>query len=725
MFRPDQPIESHKDDLLGRYNFAKNLSDAIIRYNQTESVSIGLFGEWGSGKTSIINMVLEEIEKSEINLTDQNPPIIVKFNPWNFSDQKQLISQFFSELSAAVSRNDKGEQYSKLGRKIKQYAGFFEPLKYVPVFSAAGEAAKAIKTLGVATEKAGENIAKDLSGIKKELTDLLKDFKRKIIIVIDDIDRLNNTEIRQMFQLVKSLADFPNTLYFLSFDKEVVINALKKVQEGSGKEYLEKVIQVPFEIPKHSKSEIEHLLFNQIDSVIGNVTSQTWDQRYWGNLYHSGIKYFFHNIRHVNRFINTLRFTFELVKDEVNVVDFISITAIQIFIPRIYYEIRDNKDVFSGLLETGYGSGESIKKSYKEKCDGILSQLESGSISKEQLLDFLKRLFPKVRSIYENHGYSGSFLKTWRKELKICSPDKFETYFCLSISADDISHKELQSIINCVSDKIPFKEHLLILNENGKITQFLKLFQDYTEKEIPNKDIKNIINVLMDIGDLFPEGETGFYSFGNDLQIGRIFYQLSKRLHSQEDRYEIFRESIENATNSLHTIVYEISGQMDEHGEDKADKQLEPEESRAISTKQLSSLKELTKSKIREWADEGKLISHRNFVSIIYLWKRIADKKVVSDYIMRIIETDQGLVNFIKSFLSPVHSHGLDDYVSTSNSRINLDNIKDFVEIDLIESRVRTILSSDDFNKLSEKEQLAVNKLIATIDGMEDHRFKV
>jgi predicted KAP-like P-loop ATPase len=723
MFLPDQPIASHKEDLLGRYNFAKYLSAAIIKYNQTESVSIGLFGEWGSGKTSIINMVLEEIEKSEVNLTDQNPPIIVKFNPWNFSDQKQLISQFFSELSAAVSRNDKGKQYSKLGGKIKQYAGLFEPLKYVPVFSAAGEAAKAIKTLGEATEKAGENIAKDLSGIKKELTDLLRDLKRKIIIVIDDIDRLNNTEIRQTFQLVKSLADFPNTLYFLSFDKNVVINALKKVQEGSGSEYLDKVIQVPFEIPKHSKIEIEHLLFSQIGSVIGNINSENWDQRYWGNLYHSGIKYLFLNIRHVNRFINTLRFNFELVKDEVNVVDFISITAIQIFLPEIYYEIRDNEDVFSGLLRSDYGSGESIKKSYKEKCDSILSQLESDRISKEQLLDFLKRLFPKVRSIYENHGYSGSFLETWRKELKICSPDKFETYFCLSISADDISQKELQSIINCVSDKIAFKEHLLILHKNGKITQFLKLFQDYTEKEIPKEDIKNIISVLMDIGDLFPEGETGFYSFGNDVQLSRIFYQLSKRLKSQEDRYEIFRESIENATNSLHTIVHEISGQMDEHGEYKADKQLEPEETRAISAKQLSSLKKLTKFKIREWADEGKLISHRKFVSIIYLWKRIDDEKVVSDYIIQIIKTDQGLVDFIESFLSQINSHVIDDYVSISNWKINLDNITDFVDIDQIESRSREVLSSDDFNKLSEKEQLAVNKLIDTIDGKEDSRF--
>ena len=100
------------------------------------------------------------------------------------------------------------------------------------------------------------------------LIQILTELPYKIIIVVDDIDRLNNTEIRQIFQLVKALADFPNTVYLLAFDKEVILRALAKVQGGPGLEYLEKVIQVPFEIPPISRAELENLFFSKLDEII-------------------------------------------------------------------------------------------------------------------------------------------------------------------------------------------------------------------------------------------------------------------------------------------------------------------------------------------------------------------------------------------------------------------------------------------------------------------------
>jgi predicted KAP-like P-loop ATPase len=283
MFRADQPINTHKEDLLSRHSFANALAKSILSYELNDSISVGLFGKWGSGKTSLINMTLEEIKA----LSSNKEPFVIKFNPWNFSDQNQLIQQFFNELSLVLCRDDSAGSHIKIGRTIQKYSRFFEPFDYVPTVSFIGKIAKGLKSVGKAAEKAGEESLKNLSGVKSELDILLRDIDTKIIIVIDDIDRLNNTEIRQIFQLVKSLADFPNTIYLLSFDKDVVINALKKVQEGSGNDYLEKVIQVPFEIPQISKREVEHFLFKKLDELIKDVPEGRWDQTYWGNIYHS------------------------------------------------------------------------------------------------------------------------------------------------------------------------------------------------------------------------------------------------------------------------------------------------------------------------------------------------------------------------------------------------------------------------------------------------------
>ena len=95
MFKPDQPIQSYKEDILGRTSFARSFGDAILNYKGTDSIVLGLFGAWGSGKTSIINMALEHIGSFYQDKTDDDKPIIIKFNPWNCSDQNQLVSQFF------------------------------------------------------------------------------------------------------------------------------------------------------------------------------------------------------------------------------------------------------------------------------------------------------------------------------------------------------------------------------------------------------------------------------------------------------------------------------------------------------------------------------------------------------------------------------------------------------------------------------------------------------
>src|SRR3990167_38798 len=375
MFKPDQPIQSHKEDILGRKSFAQSLGNAILKYKEKDSIVIGLFGAWGSGKTSIINMALEHIDSVYKQKTNESKPIIVKFNPWNFSDQNQLITQFFKQLSITLKRTDYASDVKNIGEKIETYARFFEPLKLIPVVGQyIGILKDVTENTGVALKSWGDLKENDLDGIRGELNDSLVKQSHKIIVIIDDIDRLKNTEIRQIFQLIKSLGDFPNTIYLLAFDKDVVLNALKKAQEGSGSEYLEKIVQVPFDIPLISKQEVEGLLFNQLDGLIQDIPEEKWDKTYWGNIYHSGIRYFFENIRDVTRYINLLRCGFAIVKGEVNAIDFLAITALQVFIPEVYYGIRDNKDIFTGTFDTTYGSSEAVKEQAKKRCDEIFGR---------------------------------------------------------------------------------------------------------------------------------------------------------------------------------------------------------------------------------------------------------------------------------------------------------------------------------------------------------------
>jgi len=148
MFKPDQPIHSKKDDILNRSSFSEALGEAILSYKEKNSVVVGLFGEWGSGKTSIINMALEHIDTISRN-KDNERPIIIKFNPWNFSEQNQLIAQFFRQLSISLKRVNYASEIKEAGKKLETYSKFFEPLAFMPMIGRYAESmSKVLKNVG-------------------------------------------------------------------------------------------------------------------------------------------------------------------------------------------------------------------------------------------------------------------------------------------------------------------------------------------------------------------------------------------------------------------------------------------------------------------------------------------------------------------------------------------------------------------------------------------------
>lgn len=94
MFKDDCPISSREDDKLNRRNFAESLAKAITYYKNDNCLTISLMGKWGSGKTSIINMVTDYL-----NNESESENIIIHFDPWYFSNKDNLLFQFFDILS--------------------------------------------------------------------------------------------------------------------------------------------------------------------------------------------------------------------------------------------------------------------------------------------------------------------------------------------------------------------------------------------------------------------------------------------------------------------------------------------------------------------------------------------------------------------------------------------------------------------------------------------------
>lgn len=387
----------------------------------------------------------------------------------------------------------------------------------------------------------------DLDGIKKELDETLRTQNHKLIIFIDDIDRLNKTEIHQIFQLVKSLADFPKTIYILAFDKEIIINSLRNVQaddfkdsknnsnENLGLKYLEKVVQVIFEVPKISQIEIDSILDEQLEILTKN---ERWNGEQWDYYYQTGIKYFFRNIRDINRFFNTLLFSFELLKDEVNLPDLFAITAIQVFIPKIYNGIKNNQDIFAGDLHDiikSHGTKKSQRGSqFKDFVNKLIE--DENIILKENLLILLKSIFPTLVHIYGDKNYP-EVPDRFDKQ-RINKLDMFETYFKLNVPKWEVSQKNLVYIMKTAYNVKMFRSRLSELDKDKKINKFLKSLLDYNLDKVPSNNIKVVICVLMDASE-----KLSLTEFMGIDELYNALIHLAQSLN-QNERFETIKNAI-------------------------------------------------------------------------------------------------------------------------------------------------------------------------------------
>ena len=234
-------VESH---------FAMRVAHAIMDLHSRDCFTVSLQGKWGCGKTSIINMILAEIERTSNDSQIQvNSLQSMEFYGYNAINQSVFVA-----LSSNLKVGNPADKASRAGEAIEKYSVAFKYAQFIPsIGQYANIVPDIIKAVGQNIKKIGDRY-NDIAYQKTQVEKALNEMDEKLLVVIDDIDRLPNEQIRLIFQLVNSVAGFPNTIYLLSFDKDIVAQALDCVQ-GRGAEYLEKIIQVPFEVPPVNRSK--------------------------------------------------------------------------------------------------------------------------------------------------------------------------------------------------------------------------------------------------------------------------------------------------------------------------------------------------------------------------------------------------------------------------------------------------------------------------------------
>lgn len=378
----DQPILDASDDKLDRHPFAQLIANELLTNPDCNSGVVGLTGSWGSGKSSVANLVEKEIG---------DKATVVRFEPWMIGTREALVQEFFITLGKEVfpeqsdqSQADKESQRKKFYRYASRVSsvisvgsGALSPL--IPLLALVSGASESISGLFDSAAGGLEDMAKELTlqEARKEISNDLEKIKKPIIVVIDDIDRLDKTEVKTIFQLVKACADFPKVKYLLLYDRDQVLHALQD-SVNNPEAFLEKIVNQVFDLPEATTKQREILLNNSIDSLSlhDELPSEDATRLYYviQDLLLPGLP----TIRHIKRFVNTVRALVPGVSDHnlrsFDPADFLVIEYLRQNLPAAYSFLREEASPQVGGRRFFGSNSEAQTENQKIRDEFIKSQ---------------------------------------------------------------------------------------------------------------------------------------------------------------------------------------------------------------------------------------------------------------------------------------------------------------------------------------------------------------
>jgi hypothetical protein len=265
---------------------------------------------------------------------------------------------------------------------------------------------------------------------------------------MDDLDRLDHNELHAMLKIVKTNADFDNVTYVLALDDKMAAASIGRfyAQGGpnAGAQFLEKIIQVPIQIPPPQKlilnARISDLIYDayKVAGVpVSNQDSVRFSQEIYGR-----IANWFVNLREAKRLSNALIGSLLRLNDEVNIIDMTIVEAIKFRLPDLYEYMKSHDHIFVGMDESHPRFDEFVQmpdyfvKVRQSFLKDTLPKFEqsSGIAVKATLL----QLFPRLKDADRKPALSDySDLDEWIKEQRIGSLYYYRRYFELNIPVDE------------------------------------------------------------------------------------------------------------------------------------------------------------------------------------------------------------------------------------------------------------------------------------------------
>jgi hypothetical protein len=630
-YHNDQPIQGGSDDpdLLNRLDFANHLANVLLLNHDDDCLTVSLEGEWGYGKTSVINLVKGALNEKE------TAPIIIDYNPWLAGKPESLIQDFLLQFSSQLNIKDNSEVALKAAKELIAYSSLFSVAKLVPGAEPwASIVEKVFSKFGSSTKKIAELKKLDLLGKKKKVVAAIEKIKTPIVVIIDDIDRLTPSETFQVLRLVKAVADFSGTSFLLAFDSSYLASVLDKNDIVNASEYINKVVQLRVPLPVISERGMNELANVELDNLSDkNLTDRfEADQERLSWIFHNYFKHLIKNPRELKRFFNHLRFVLEQVEGQVCFSDLFSLSIIATKANSVYEHVKKTPEAYIGKRFSNDGlmmdKPEEVVKSFSEDRSQILKEFSERD--RKLLEGLLGDTFPLLGSGgYLHYGVSNA-----DSAGRVSAPQRLHVAFHYKTPTGYLSDQEILDFISGDIDRDDFLSRVVSEDADDR---FFEMMTNYAKECKGNSfDILTCIyNAFLKSKKLISSLESNYSFMSKDL-YRQMNWLTNKVISESGDKYTLIKNLVgrhESAPLAA-DVLCKIRGQI--CGEKSYDESW-------VSGAQLDELEvDYQKVAIKSLSDKTHIDNH--FESHIFYELKRSSKDKASEFMGTVLSGDNGTI---------------------------------------------------------------------------------
>lgn len=377
----DWPIECKDDDIFDLDEEASKLANAIGGLDKNKTWSLAITAPWGAGKTSFLNLLLKHISKKDFE--------VVYFVPRDSKSVETIQEDFFSSIACVLSKYD-----HRCSHTMKDYMASLQ----------------LIDNRGVVEKLVNFYRIWNKVSLKETIKQTFSSLKKKVLVLIDDFDRLSKDEILEVLKLIDCNAAFTNLVFLTAYDKKQVNKSLGKTSTTADACFVDKFFNLEFAIPSRPYSYISRYIE---DKLCDHLNASEEEKRVIQQTINDQNLIFKENIptlRDAKRYINQFMLDFMHVRGDVMIDEFLLIQLVKYRYPKLY------KDVYG------------MRRSEKEpRMEGGRLFLAETLKSKSGIFQVLSILFPDIKGPSPDDVFEEKVVK--ELPYHIYNVNGFDNYF--------------------------------------------------------------------------------------------------------------------------------------------------------------------------------------------------------------------------------------------------------------------------------------------------------